>query len=107
MRKWQCRFCNHIYVGSKGDPDHHVITAKLLANGTRAAICGVLCPRALPYPWPGQYAHQSALTGREGGVLGITLDGRYTPYSEPFEAAIPVSGLVCNVLGTVFRAILR
>jgi hypothetical protein len=67
----------------KADPDHHVITAKLLAICTRAAICGVFCPGGLLCPWPGQYAHQEVVTSREGGVLGIALGGCFTPDSGP------------------------
>jgi hypothetical protein len=62
-------------------PDHHVITAKPLAISTRVAIYGALCPGGLPYPCPGQYAHQWTLTDREEHVLGNPLDDRYTPYN--------------------------
>lgn len=24
MRRWQCRFCNHIYDESEGDPDNSI-----------------------------------------------------------------------------------
>jgi hypothetical protein len=41
--------------------DHHVITAKLLAIGTRVAICGALCPGVLPCPGPGHIANQQTL----------------------------------------------
>ena len=47
-------------------------------------------------------AHQEALTSIEGGVLGIALGGCFTPVSGPFEAAIPASDLVCNVLVAVW-----
>ena len=32
----------------KADPDHHVITAKLLAMGTRVVICGEGCLAGYP-----------------------------------------------------------
>jgi hypothetical protein len=65
------------------DLDHHVIAAKLLAMGTRVAPCGVLCPGGLPCPWPGRFAHQGGLTGREGGVLGIAWMSALGPDSGP------------------------
>ena len=63
--------------------DHHVISAKLLDIGTRVAICGALCPGVLPYPCPGQYAHQWALTGREGAVLGVGWVTALVPKADP------------------------
>jgi len=59
-------------VSYRPDPDRHVIAAKPLAIGTRAAPCGALWLGVLPYPCPGQYAHQWALIAREGRKLGIT-----------------------------------
>jgi hypothetical protein len=67
-----CLPANSEGVSYRHISDLHVITVKLLAIGTRAAICGVLCPGVLPCPCPGQHAHQGALTDREGRKLEIT-----------------------------------
>jgi hypothetical protein len=57
--------------------------------GPRAAPCGEPCPGGLPCPCPGQIAYQQALIAREGGLLGITLDDRFTSDTGRLEAEFP------------------
>ena len=53
------------------DLDHHVVTTPANHHWHQSGNLWSTLPRVLPYPCPGHIDHQVALTGREGGVLGI------------------------------------
>ena len=70
-------------AGSEGvlyrrGPAHPRTLLQLPATVPTASPCAALCPGGLPCPCPGQHAHQRVVTGREGGLLGITLDDRFS-----------------------------
>jgi hypothetical protein len=75
-------------VSYRPSPDHHVITAKLLAIGTRAATCGLLCPGVLPCPCLGQYAHQEALCRPHQSIIYLPIAPGIPAHSLDALAAI-------------------
>ena len=95
------RPCLMLVKSEGGGRERGSLTPKLLATGTRVAPCEVLCP--LPMPWP--ICSPIGPDKQRGPVLGFTLNDFFTPVSGPFEAATPVSDLVCNVLEAVFSNI--
>ena len=72
------RISRGFLIGAPDQDSSHRLP-RISATGTRVPICGVLCPGGLPYPCPGQYAHQQVLIAREGCVVGFIWVTAFLP----------------------------